>query len=526
MEERDVKFEEVLEEGLRESSKIKLFGKSFNMPDIFIILMTVLMLAVLGTHLIPAGSFDVKHQSYIENGQKIEKQVVDPNSFHFAYENGEVLKTKANLFEDYNKSQKIGAFNAVFEGFVDGGRNGSPALIVFVLVIGGAFGVVLRTGTIETGIMLMMKKHKDKDKLIIGALFLIFSLGGAVFGMGEETMAFSMITVPLFVGLGYDTFTAVMVTFVSTQIGFGTSWMNPFSIAIAQNIAGLPILSGAGFRIIMWAVFTLFGMIYTLRYASKIKKNPELSPCFKVDEKLREKLIGKNSEINMQRAFQIGDILVLLTLVLTIAWVIYGVTAKQWYIAEMTTQFFIMGIATGIIGVVFKLNEMMINDVSTSFMDGVKDLAMCAILVGLCRGIILVIGGTANDVPTILNTILFGVSKILQGLSPIISGIGMFFFQTIINFALSASIAQASLTMPLMSSLSDLLGVSRQVACLAFQLGDAFTNVINPLCPIPLVILAISGMDFPSWFKWQLKFQACLFGMGAFAIAIAVLIGY
>lgn len=516
----------IIEKSLNDSSKLKILGKTFNMPDIFIILLSVLIIASISTYIIPTGSFKVDKKIVFENGQKSEQIKLDPNSFEYSKDkNGNSIKTKAPLFTDYFTNPQVGIFNSVFEGFVDGGKEGSAGLIAFILIIGGAFGVVLKTGTIETGILYLMNKHQNKESFILAILFFLFSLGGAIFGMGEEAMAFSMITVPLFIGLGYDTFTAMMVTFVSTQIGFGTSWMNPFSIAIAQGLAGLPLLSGAWFRIIMWITFTFFGIFYTLNYAKKIKKNPKLSFCFESDEKIRKRLSNEKSNIN-SRKFSIGDFLVLLSIFLTVSWVLYGVLVKRWYIGQMSSQFFVMGMVIGLIGVLFKLNNMSINDIATSFMNGVKDLSMCAILIGLCRGIILVIGGTANDIPTILNTLLFWIGNLISGLPTILSGIFMYIFQTLINFTLSASIAQATLTMPLMASLSDILGLSRQVACIAFQLGDAFTNVINPLCPIPLVILAISGVDFVKWFKWQIKFQAYLFAMGCLSIVIAILINF
>ena len=144
---------------------------------------------------------------------------------------------------------------------------------MFMFIIGGAFGIVMRTGTIDNGILKLIQRTQGNEYLFVPALFLLFSLGGAVFGMGEEAVAFAIIIAPLMVRLGYDGITTVMVTYVATQIGFGTSWMNPFSVAIAQGIAGVPVLSGMTFRMIMWAAFTLAGMAFTMWYAQRIKKS-------------------------------------------------------------------------------------------------------------------------------------------------------------------------------------------------------------------------------------------------------------
>ena len=156
------------------------------------------------------------------------------------------------------------------------------------MVVGGAFGIMIRTGAIESGLIGLIRKAKGAEKLLIPILFVLFSLGGAVFGMGEEALPFTMILCPLFVAVGYDSVIAVLVTYVATQIGFGSSWMNPFSVGIAQGIAGIDVFSGAGFRMVMWVVFTALGCGMTMFYASKIKKTPTISIAYKTDAYFRE----------------------------------------------------------------------------------------------------------------------------------------------------------------------------------------------------------------------------------------------
>ena len=152
-------------------------------------------------------------------------------------------------------------------------RNGTAVgIIAFILVVGGAFGIVLRTGAVESGIMKVIEKTEGREILLIPILITLFSLGGAVFGMGEEAIPFVMILVPLFIALGYDAVVGIMCSYVATQIGFGSSWMNPFSLAVAQGVAGIPVMSGAGFRIVLWVIFTATAIIFTMRYAVKIKK--------------------------------------------------------------------------------------------------------------------------------------------------------------------------------------------------------------------------------------------------------------
>ncbi|MED5503737.1 MAG: hypothetical protein VYC54_04840, partial [Pseudomonadota bacterium] len=217
--------------------------KSWQMPDTLILIFIVGILAAILTYLIPAGHFDSQQVTYMVDGAEKTRTVIDPSSFSYATdENGELVYNKVGLFAS---GGGIGLMNFPFEGLVSGSKWGSAiGVIMFMLVIGGAFGVVMRTGTIDNGILRLIDKTKGNEALFIPVLFLLFSLGGAVFGMGEEAVAFAIIIAPLMVRLGYDGITTVMVTYVATQIGFATSWMNPFSVAIAQGIAGIPVLSG------------------------------------------------------------------------------------------------------------------------------------------------------------------------------------------------------------------------------------------------------------------------------------------
>ena len=167
---------------------------------------------------------------------------------------------------------------------------------------------------VESGIMNMIRKTNGKEKLLIPALFCLFSLGGAVFGMGEEALPFLMILVPIVIAMGYDGVTAVLITYVATQIGFGTSWMNPFSVAIAQGIAGVPVFSGATFRIVMWILFTAVGAAMTMLYANKIRKDPSRSVSYESDAYFRDDIDSKQETDSVEK-FRIGHILVLLTIV-------------------------------------------------------------------------------------------------------------------------------------------------------------------------------------------------------------------
>ncbi len=216
--------------------------------------------------------------------------MIDPDSFQYVLdENGNKVTKVAPLFgtEDFGGQ---GILNYVFEGMTVGDKWGTAVgIIVFILVVGGAFGIVLRTGAIDAGIMQIITILNGKEILLIPILTILFSLGGAVFGMGEEAIPFVMILVPMFIAMGYDAIVGIMCSYVATQIGFGTSWQNPFGLAVAQGIAGVPVMSGAWFRIPLWIIFTGLTILFTMHYAKKIKKNPRLSTAYESDMAYREK---------------------------------------------------------------------------------------------------------------------------------------------------------------------------------------------------------------------------------------------
>ena len=207
-------------------------------------------------------------------------------------------------------------------------------------------------------------------------------------------------------------------------------------------------------------------------------------------------------------------------------WVIWGVMVHGYYMAEIATQFFIMGIVSGIFGVIFKLNDMKMNDIASSFKNGAADLIGAALVVAMAQGIMQVLGGSDPTAPTVLNTVLFGISEAFSGLSGAAAAVLMYIFQSVFNFFVVSGSGQAALTMPIMAPLADLLDVSRQTAVLAFQLGDAFTNLIVPTSGCLIGSLAIAKIEWSSWIKFCWKFLLVLVAMAIATILLAVVIGF
>lgn len=496
-------------------------NKTWQMPDTLVIIFFVALAAMLLTYIVPVGAFDTQEIAYVSDGVEKTRSVVDPESFRYQIdEQGNSVKQPVGLFEG---GGGVGFFNFAFEGMTSGSKWGTAiGVIMFMLVIGGAFGVVMETGTIDNGILRLIDKTRGNEGLFIPVIFTLFSLGGAVFGMGEEAIAFAIIICPLMIRLGFDGITTVMVTYVATQIGFASSWMNPFSVAIAQGIAGIPVLSGAGVRGLLWAGFTLMGIIFTMRYGAKIRKQPQLSYCYQSDQYFRD----HQSSASLESRFNLGDILVLLTILSAVVWVIWGVVTQAWFIPEIASQFFTMGIIVGVIAVIFRLNGMTVNRIATSFKQGATTMLEPAILVGCASGILILLGGGKPTEPSVLNTLLSGAGSVIGQLPAVFSAWFMLLFQSVFNFFVTSGSGQAALTMPLMAPLADIVGVSRQVAVLAFQLGDGFTNVLVPTSASLMATLGVCRVDWGAWLKFIWRFMLALFIVSSVVVVTAHYLGF
>lgn len=418
----------------------------------------------------------------------------------------------------------FGFLNYVFEGLVTGDRSGSAVgICALILVVGGAFGIIMKTGAIDAGIYAFIKKTKGLERLALPLLFILFSLGGATFGMAEECIPFAMIMVPFVIALGYDSIVAVTVTYVASQVGNAVSWMSPFSVAVAQGIAGIPVLSGATFRLIMWVVVTLAAAGFMMVYAERIRKNPQGSVVYAGDAYFRSRMDAVTEE---EREFNLGHKLILLEMLAVLIWIIWGVTQRGFYIPEIASQFFVMGFVAGVIAIIFKLNGMTINGMASAFQGGVADLAGTAVVVGMAKGILLVLGGSDADVPSTLNTILYAIGNVLEGVPSFIGAWFMYIFQSLFNLVVTSNSGQAALTMPIMAPLSDLVGVSRQIAVLAYQLGAGFVDAFTPVSASLIGVLGVARIEWGKWAKFQIKMQAFFFLMGTIIIAIAVAMNF
>ncbi len=456
--------------------------KKIRMPNTFVLLFAILAMIAISTWFVPGG----KYETHLLNG----KTLIDPASFHYV---------------DSNPQGFVALMMAPIKGFVE-----AALIIGFVLITGGVFAVLQKTEAIDSMIKSVAKAHTHSRLvrvMIIPVFVTLFSLGGATFGMAEEAIPFVMIFIPLALALGYDSIIGVSIPFIGSQVGFAAAFLNPFNVGIAQGIAGVPLFSGIGFRVIVWAVCTCVTILFLLWYAARIKKTPSLSPTFALDQERRQHAV--HTDLDDFTGMSGVHKAVLFLFVGALAAMIVGVVKYNWFIEQIAALFLVLAIAVGVVG---RLSS---DEFVAAFIHGAKDLVTTALVIALARGTVIL----AKDAH-IIDTMLYSLMPLVQSVNPVFAAHKMFLIQSVINFFVHSGSGQAALTMPIMAPLSDLVGVSRQTAVLAFQLGELTTPMI-PTSGITVGVLALAGIPWVTWAKWMIPLQIMflILALGLLAIA-------
>jgi len=511
-------------------------------PHTYVIVFAIVVLSAILTWIIPGGEY----QRTTVNVNGTNREVIVQDSYH--------------QIESQGQSWEV--FSSFFNGFVD-----KADIIMFILIIGGAFWIMNASKSIDVGIYSFLKFTQKLEKnrfirkigvnnIILSLIMLVFSIFGATFGMSEETIAFTIIFVPMAIKMGYDSIVGVSICFVAAGLGFAGALLNPFTIGIAQGLSNLPLFSGIEYRLFCWFVINIIGFTFILRYAAKVRENPKKSLVYTDDDYWRKHhdtdmetikyytpvsawvcyIILLLSMIafsfyypmstlkigNAKDTFPVIPIVtglfavmgalslrksvhffILNLLFFTIIYLIIGVMGYDWYIMEIATLFFAMGIFSGI-----AFNKTA-NEITLLFLDGVRDIMSAAMIVGLAGGILIVLKDGH-----IIDSILYYISQSMNDFGKMASISVMYLIQNIINIIIPSGSAKAALTMPMMSQFSDLIGVSRQATVMAFQFGDGFTNMITPTSGVLIGVLGVAKIPYDKWVKWIGGFMVILILLG------------
>ena len=441
---------------MKEGSKTK---KKLKVPPAFALLVIMIFIAVLASWLLPAGQFD-----RVVNDAG--KSLVVPGSYHTV---------------DRNPASIWDGFTAIPKGLIN-----SATIIFAVFLIGGSFKIIESTGILQSVLGGVSKVFRGKEMLMIPIVMICLSVMCSFIGLLELSMVVIPIMIPVCLALGMDSMTAVAIPLISTAAGFACGVANPFTVVIAQGIAELPLYSGSAFRAICLVIITAIGVWYVIRYAAKIRKSPESSIMFERDKELRiEYGVGEVVEFTTRRklglaAFIIGFIVIII-----------GAMKFSWALVEISTVFIIIALACSV------LTGMSLEDICGNFSKGLASFSSAALVSGFAAAITLILSN-ANVIDTIINA----VANLVAALPSSIAAVGMLIVQFLFNFIVPSGSGQALISMPIMIPLSDIIGVTRQTAIIAYQFGDGLSNILWPTLGYLWICIGAAKIKYEEWVKF------------------------
>ncbi|MGL6065093.1 MAG: YfcC family protein [Fusobacteriaceae bacterium] len=455
-----------------------------NFPHTYVIIFGLILFATFLTWIVPAGNFPRVKDAV--SG----KTTIVADQFQF------IKNSPVSLFDIPLK---------IVEGL-----NKSSSIIFLILIVGGAFHIIIKTGMFQALTSKVTKYFTNKEELIIPAFTTIFGL--ACMTMGVNTfIGFAPVAIILARSLGYDALIGVSMVMLGGAIGFSTGTFNPFTTGVAQALAGLPLFSGLGYRVFSFFIYLLVTNIYIIKYAKKIKKNPELSIVRELE--LSESYLKEDEE----NIFEIkkSHYLILLIVLLLFSLLVYGGANWHWGLNQSAAIFIWMGILGGLI---YGFSP---STIAKEFVIGSKNLIFGALIIGLARTISIIL-----EDGKILDTAVFYLGNGLSALPQVLQSIGMFLMQLVINGLITSGSGQAAVTMPIMLPVADMIGMTRQTAVLAFNFGDGFSNYVLPTSSALMGFLAIANISYENWMRYIWKLFLLWMVTGSVLIIIANIIEY
>ncbi len=455
----------------------------FRVPHTLILLLSMMLIAYIATWIVPQGFYETVT---LDNGR-----------------NAVIAGTYA-VAEEQIRLTPLDFLVAIPRALA-----AAQDVIFFVFIVGGVLAIARATGTIDALIGRLLEKFGHKPHLLIFMVIFTFAMASGAIGTAGEYIPFVLILVGLCKAMRLDAMTAVGMVVVGYGIGYGVSAFSPFTVMIAQQVAGIPLYSGIELRLAIFVPFVLIGFHHVWRYASRVKSNPESSMTAGLACPLQNQSQTEYPTLNINHTLILGG------LIFTIIAAVWGISQKGWYLYELGAIFILWGIFTTIVG------RLSADDAANRFIEGVKDLTTTALLVGVARGIALIM-----EDGQILHTLVHYMSLPLSYLGAELAAVGMFIMQTFLNLFIPSGSGQAYVTMPLMAPVGDLVGVNRQIAVLAYQFGDGFANMIVPTNAVLMGIIGMAGVPYHLWFKFCFPLMIKLMLASAIVLVLAVVFDY
>ncbi|WP_068315487.1 YfcC family protein [Polycladidibacter hongkongensis] len=446
--------------------------KKNRFPTAYTILFVLIILAAAATWLVPAGTYDRVLNPLLE------RQVPVPGSYH------EIPQQPQGL---------LAILQAPIAGLYDfhSGAIRAIDISIFVLMIGGFLGIVSKTGALDAGLTRVLARLKGRETLMIPILMACFAAGGTIFGMAEETLAFYALIVPIMLRAGYDSLVGAAILILGAGIGALGSTINPFATVIASNAAGIPFTQGLGLRFLILIIGFIICAGWVMRYASKVRRFPELSLVFDRREILEHQFLNDN-DLELGHKLSLRHKLVLLTFAATFVLLVIGTASLGWWMGEMSALFFSAAL---LIGFIERMNE---RDFVEHFIEGAKELLGVALIVGLARGIVVVM-----DQGAITDTLLFWAASALDGLGKAVFINLLFFVEFALSFLIPSTSGLAVLTMPILAPLASFSNVPADLVVTAYQSASGLVNLITPTSAVVIGGLAIAQVPYVRWLKFM-----------------------
>ena len=474
-------------------SGLKISKKSF-VSSVIILLVLMLGAGAL-TWIIPSGSF----RRVLTDG----KEIIRPGTFAFTGQGGYPLWRW---------------FTAPFEVLWGEDAVTVIAIIVFICIIGGVFALLDKSGMLQYIMNGLVRRFEAKKYRLMAVLVLFFMLFGSVFGIFEELVALVPIVILLSRALGWDSLTGLGMSALAAGFGFASATMNPFTLGVAQELAGLPAFSGIGFRLVTFVICYSVLYLYLYRYAKKIEADPEQSPVYAEDMAYKEKdTAGAVETLPNERYLGKTVKIFAGSLLLVIGYIVAG-----FFVPALSS------VSLPVMAVVFLVGGLLAAKASRyggkllpDFLSGVGGIAPSALLIMMAMSVkhIITEGG-------IMDTILYYISEAAANMGAYGAAVVIFLLVLVLNFFVSSGSAKAFLLIPILSPLADLVGLSQQVTVQAFCFGDGFTNMLYPTNALLMITLGLTVVSYPKWFKWTIKLQLLMLVVNIGLLMAGVAIGF
>jgi uncharacterized ion transporter superfamily protein YfcC len=485
--------------------------RRFRLPSAYTILFALIVLMAIATWLIPAGAYQLDKE-----GSPV------PGTYHRVDSNPQRILVDSltapinGLYGIENDKGNINYYNS-------GTLFGAIDVALFIIVIGGFLGVTMRTGAIQSGIGQLVNKLRGRERWMIPILMSVFALGGTTYGMAEESLAFYALVIAVMIAAGYDALTGAAVVLLGCGIGTFGSTINPFATGIASGFAGVSISDGLLLRIVLLVVALAVGIAFVLRYADRVKRDPTASAVADLREENAVRFsVGSDAATPARMTGQDKAILVVFALAFGV--MMYGVIPWEdlnvglptlwWWFPEMTASFVLFSIIIGVIG---RMGE---EQLTTAFVDGARDLLGVALIIGIARGITVIMNNGQ-----ITDTVLNWAEQALGDVGEAGFAIVMFLLFLPLSFLIPSSSGLATVAMPIMSPLAAFANVPAELVVTAYQSASGIMNLFIPTSAVVMGGLAIARVPYGTYLRWVWPLLAMLAGLSIVALAVGAWVG-